>query len=223
MDTGDRLVGRAAELVVIGGLLDDVDVRGSALLVRGDAGMGKTALLEWAERRAVAQGFRVVRVVGSPAESALAFAGLHQLLGPLLAHRETLPTAQRDAIGLLFGLDEGNPAEQLLISVAALGMIRDAAELGPLLLIVDDLQWLDRASADVVSPSVSGHLRSTTEAGRSGVQQFQQDMEGVEIGRQSNRIGRGGGGLRGSRCSWLRARGGHRGQHEHARQGRCGE
>jgi DNA-binding CsgD family transcriptional regulator len=111
--------------------------------------VGKTALLEYAVERA--SGFRVARAAGVQSEMELAFAGLHQLLAPMLDRVERLPAPQRDALRTAFGLSHGSPPDAFLVALAVLSLLSDAAEEQPLLCIVDDEQWLDRASAQVLA------------------------------------------------------------------------
>jgi DNA-binding CsgD family transcriptional regulator len=115
-----------------------------ALVLRGEAGIGKSALLEYLV--AHASGCAIARAVGVESEMELAFAGLHQLCAPFLDRVERLPGPQRDALGTAFGLREGAPPDRFFVGLAALSLLSDAAEERPLLGIVDDAQWLDVAS-----------------------------------------------------------------------------
>jgi DNA-binding CsgD family transcriptional regulator len=121
---------------------------GRALVVRGEPGVGKTALLEHAIRSA--QDFRVVRVSGVESEMELAFAGLHQLCALVLDGLERLPDPQREALRGAFGLSDAG-ATRFLVALAALGLLSEAAEERPLLCVVDDAQWLDDASAVAIA------------------------------------------------------------------------
>ena len=123
--------------------------RGGALVVRGEAGVGKSALLEYVA--GAAAGMRVVRAVGVESEMELAFAGLHQLCAPLLGRLEDLPGPQRDALGVAFGLRAGGAPDRFLVALAVLTLLSEAAEDRPLLCVVDDAQWLERASAQVLA------------------------------------------------------------------------
>jgi DNA-binding CsgD family transcriptional regulator len=144
------LVGRLGECARLDRLLADARAGHSAVLVlHGASGTGKTALLEYATERA--ESYRVVRAVGVESEMELPFAGLHQLCGGLLDHLERLPPPQRDALGTAFGLGSGAQPDRFLISLAALSLLSDAAEELPLLCLVDDAQWLDRSSAQVLA------------------------------------------------------------------------
>jgi DNA-binding CsgD family transcriptional regulator/tetratricopeptide (TPR) repeat protein len=122
---------------------------GRALVVRGEAGVGKTALLDYLVRAAA--GMRVVRAVGVESEMELAFASLHQLCAPLLDRVGRLPGPQREAIEVVFGLSAGPPPDRFLVGLAVLGLLSDMAEVRPLLCVVDDAQWLDQASAQVLA------------------------------------------------------------------------
>ena len=118
-------------------------------MLRGEPGIGKTAILGYAAERA--QGFRVVRAAGVESEMELPFAGLHQLCGPMLGGLARLPPPQRDALRTAFGLSTGAQPDRFLVSLAVLSLLSDAAEERPLLCLVDDAQWLDRSSAQVLA------------------------------------------------------------------------
>jgi DNA-binding CsgD family transcriptional regulator len=120
------------------------------LLLHGDAGIGKTALLEWATERARQTGMQIAHVAGVEAESDFGFAALHQLLGPLLPSRGTLPAPQRHAIETVLGLDEGPAPDRFVVGLAALTLLTDAAARRPLLCVVDDAQWLDHPSGELL-------------------------------------------------------------------------
>jgi DNA-binding CsgD family transcriptional regulator len=144
------LLDREGERAALDGLLGDLrSGRGRALVVRGEAGVGKSALLEYAVEAAT--GMRVVRAAGMESEMELAFAGLHQLCAPLLERLERLPAPQRDALGVAFGLREGAAPDRFLVGLAVLTLLAETAEERPLLCVVDDAQWLDRASAQVLA------------------------------------------------------------------------
>src|SRR6266851_872419 len=121
----------------------------SALVLRGEPGVGKTALLEYAIESA--SGFRVVRAGGVESEMELAFAALHQLCLPLLDRLERLPGPQRDALGVAFGLRVGAAPDRFLVGLAMLSLLSEVAGERPLLCVVDDAQWLDRASAQALA------------------------------------------------------------------------
>ena len=118
------------------------------LVVCGEAGVGKTALVESAIGSA--SGFRVVRAVGVESEMELAFAALQQLCAPMLDRLDRLPAPQRDALGVAFGLTAGNPPDRFLVGLAVLSLLAEVAEEQPLLCVVDDAQWLDRSSAQAL-------------------------------------------------------------------------
>jgi DNA-binding CsgD family transcriptional regulator len=122
---------------------------GSTLLLRGEPGIGKTALLEYAIESA--SGFRIARAEGVESEMELAFAALHQLCAPMLDLLDRLPAPQRDALGVAFGLLAGEPPDRFLVGVAVLSLLSEAAGERPLLCVVDDAQWLDRASAQALA------------------------------------------------------------------------
>jgi DNA-binding CsgD family transcriptional regulator/tetratricopeptide (TPR) repeat protein len=121
---------------------------GRALVVRGEPGVGKTVLLDYLARRA--SGCRVARAAGVQSEMELAFAALHQLCAPMLDHAESLPVPQRDALRTAFGLSAGPVPDRFLVGLAVLGLLSETAAERPLVCIVDDQQWLDRASAQAL-------------------------------------------------------------------------
>jgi hypothetical protein len=144
------LLGRAQERRVLDTLLDNVRGGQSAVLVlRGEAGVGKSALLQHCARQAA--GFRVGRVSGVEAEMELPFAGVHQLCAPFLDRVETLPKPQRDALGVALGLRDGTTPDRFLTALAVLGLLCAVADERPLLCLVDDAQWLDEASGQVLA------------------------------------------------------------------------
>ncbi|HET6548560.1 MAG TPA: ATP-binding protein, partial [Solirubrobacter sp.] len=145
-----RLLGRRSECEALDRLLAHVRLGGSQVLVlRGDAGVGKTALLEHFVARAA--DCRVARAAGVESEMELPFAGLHQLCAPLLDRLETLPAPQRDALCTAFGLSAGPAPDRFLVGVAVLGLLSGAAEERPLVCAIDDVQWLDLASAQTLA------------------------------------------------------------------------
>src|SRR5262245_49900910 len=135
-------VGRAAECQALEQVLAQARAgHGSVLVLRGEAGVGKSVLLDYAAGRA--DGFQVVRASGVESELELPLAGLQQLLGIALLDRAALlPSPQRDAIRVAFGLLAGAVPDRFLVALAALGVLSDAAEEQPLLCLVDDVQWL---------------------------------------------------------------------------------
>ena len=150
---GRILVGRQRELEALRYALDSArtGAGGSGTLLRGDAGIGKTALLEWAEEQARADGFTVLRAVGAEAEAELAFGALHQILWPLLEHSDALHPRQRNALECVLGLREGLPPGGFLVGASALALLADEARRNPLLIVVDDLHWVDSSSAGVLA------------------------------------------------------------------------
>jgi DNA-binding CsgD family transcriptional regulator len=144
------LRGRRAECAELDRLLDALRSGQSAILVlRGEAGIGKTALLGYAAE--LAEGCRVLQAVGVESESELPFAGLHQMCAPLLAGLDRLPPPQRDALGTAFGLTLGARPDRFLVGLAVLSLLSDAAEEQPCLCLIDDAQWLDQSSLQVLA------------------------------------------------------------------------
>ncbi|MBB6547180.1 ATP-binding protein [Nonomuraea rubra] len=144
------LRGRRAEREVVERLLARArDGRSGVLVVRGEAGIGKTALLEHA--RDAAAGYRVERATGVESEMEFAFAGLHQLCAPLLDRLGALPEPQQAALGVALGRRAGDPPDRFLVGLAVLGLLAEAAEERPLLCLVDDAQWLDAASVQILA------------------------------------------------------------------------
>src|SRR5271167_1783479 len=150
-DATSELIGRDEEVALLDGILDGVRDRGGALVIRGEPGIGKSALLDCARGRASSLGARTLATVGVESESELAFAGLHQLLGPIGSHIERLPDPQRQALDAAFGVEDLVEPDPFRVALAAYRLISDAADSSPLLLIADDAQWLDRSSLDVLS------------------------------------------------------------------------
>jgi hypothetical protein len=148
---GVRLVGRDRERGVLSGLLNRLPLRGAALVVRGEPGIGKSALLEETTRAAAGQGTLVLRTCGVPSEAGLPCAALHQLLRPVLSSADVLPPRQRAALGAAFGTADGDAPDPFLIALATLHLLSEVAAQAPVLLVADDAQWLDRPSADVLA------------------------------------------------------------------------
>jgi DNA-binding CsgD family transcriptional regulator len=144
------LLDRVHERGVLDRLVADVRAgRSLALVLRGEAGVGKTALLEHVS--AAAHGCRIGWAAGVESEMELAFAGLHALCAPMLGRLGHLPVPQRDALSTAFGLSAGPPPDRFLVGLAVLSLLADAAEEQPLVCIVDDAQWLDRVSAQTLA------------------------------------------------------------------------
>src|SRR5689334_22901601 len=146
------IIGRDAGLARVRGLVDPVPVAGQVLVVTGEAGMGKTVLLADAAGRARSAGMRVLSVTGRESESRLAFAGLHQLLRPVLPSAAGLPGRRAQALLSALGLaaDPG-AADPLLTGVAVLTLLSDLSERSPVLVVADDAHWLDRSSLDALA------------------------------------------------------------------------
>jgi DNA-binding CsgD family transcriptional regulator len=144
------LVGRRDELALIGAFVERARTGGEALLLFGEPGAGKTALLDAAADVAAEAGSWVLRAAGAEFEADLAFSGLHQALLPLFDEFGQLSATHRDALNVALGFGEGSPPDRLLVSVATLTVLRQAAAASPVVVIVDDLPWLDRASAGVL-------------------------------------------------------------------------
>jgi DNA-binding CsgD family transcriptional regulator len=121
----------------------------SVQVLRGEAGVGKTALLGYVAERALE--CRIARVAGVESEMELAFAGLHQLCAPMLAGLEALPSPQRDALRVAFGMQDGGAPDRFLVALAVLSLLAEAAEVEPVVCVVDDVQWLDRASVQTLA------------------------------------------------------------------------
>jgi predicted ATPase len=144
------LRGRASECAQLDELLAAArDGRSRALVLRGEAGIGKTALIDYVA--AGAHDLRVLRTEGVESEMELPFAALHQFGAPLLGHVDALPGLQRDALLTAFGLGPGSRADAFLLGLAVLTLFSNVAESQPLICLVDDAQWLDHASAQTLA------------------------------------------------------------------------
>ncbi|GIJ54411.1 helix-turn-helix transcriptional regulator [Virgisporangium aurantiacum] len=141
-----ELRGRRTARAILDRMVADVRAgQGRALLIRGEAGVGKSALLDDLAGRA--GGFKIARVAGVEAEMELAFAGLHQVCGSMLPLRDRLPGPQREALAVAFGYSAGSPPDRFLVGVAVLSLLAVVSEDRPLLCVIDDAQWLDQTSA----------------------------------------------------------------------------
>jgi AAA ATPase domain len=129
-------------------MADALAGRSRVTVLRGEAGVGKSALLGYLLDRVA--GWQVARAVGVESEMELAYAGLHQLCAPMLEHLDRLPVPQRDALATVFGLREGPAPDRFLVGLATLTLLAEVAEAQPLVCVVDDAQWLDQASAQVL-------------------------------------------------------------------------
>ena len=145
------MTNRRAECGALDRLVDAVRAGESrALVVRGDPGVGKTVLLDYLAGRASGSGCRVERAVGVQSEMELAFAGLHQLCAAMLSGAEQLPVPQRETLRTALGVAAGPPPDRFLVGLAVLSLLSEAAGDRPLICLVDDVQWLDRASAQAL-------------------------------------------------------------------------
>src|SRR3954467_14867503 len=145
-----RLRGRRSECEALDGLIAGVRTGESrAVVLCGEAGVGKTALLEYVSKRA--SGCRIPRAAGVESEMELAFAGLHQLCAPMLGRLDRLPAPQRDAVATAFGLRAGDAPDRFLVGLGALSLLSDAAEERPGVCLIDDAHWLDQASRQALA------------------------------------------------------------------------
>src|SRR6185437_10052827 len=151
VDGGERvLLGRRRECAALDRFVEAVRAgQGRALLMVGEPGAGKTALLRYVAAHAAE--CQVLRTAGVQAEMELPFAGLHQLCVPLLDRLDRLPGPQRQALGTAFGLTAGVAPDRLLVGLAVLSLLTEAGGERPLLCLVDDLQWLDHASTQALA------------------------------------------------------------------------
>ncbi|PWK83549.1 regulatory LuxR family protein [Lentzea atacamensis] len=149
-DPARSLLGRRAETAVLDRLLADArSGRSQVLVLRGEAGIGKSALVEHLVESA--SSCRVARAVGVESQMELAFAGVHQLCAPMMTHLDRLPGPQRDALAVAFGLSAGSVPDRFMVGLAVLSLLAEAAEERPLVCVVDDAQWLDRVSAQTLA------------------------------------------------------------------------
>ena len=147
-----ELIGRDSELSQLRGLVDPPPAESRVLVLLGDAGMGKTVLLAEVTRRAWMSGMRVLSVTGRDSEENLAFAGLHQLLRPVLDRIRQLPRRQAEALLGAFGMSaDPVPPDALLTGIAVLSLLSILADEHPLLVTVDDAHWLDGGSLDALA------------------------------------------------------------------------
>lgn len=145
-----ELIGRRAECLALDELVEAVCAGESrALVIHGEAGIGKSALLDYLAGRA--SSCRVMRAAGVQSEMELAFAALHQLCGPTLERLDRVPMPQRDALRTAFGVIAGPPPDRFLIGLAVLSLLSETADERPVICLVDDEQWLDKASAQVLA------------------------------------------------------------------------
>jgi len=166
-----ELVGRDSEAESLAAIVDHLADRGAALVIRGEPGIGKSALLLMLHEQAEARGFAVLTTAGVEAEAELPFAGLHQLLLPIMRSIDTLSQAQRRSLEAALGVTAEADPDPFRVAVATLHLLSSAAEAKPLVLIVDDAHWLDRSSLDVlrfVARRVEGEPLALVAAARPG-------------------------------------------------------
>ena len=144
------LLGRDRELSALAGLIDRIGEHGGSMVVLGEPGVGKSALLRAATGHGRTAGLQVLETTGVECEAQLPFAALHQLLRPVLGMAAQLPDGQRRALGSAFGADAGPQPERFMIGLAALNLLAGAAGRTPVLMVVDDVQWLDRPTQEVL-------------------------------------------------------------------------
>jgi DNA-binding CsgD family transcriptional regulator len=150
-EDGGPLYGRDPELGVLSNLVGRASEGGGAVVVRGEAGIGKSSLVAESGTHAAARGMRTLAISGAQSEAHLPFAGLHQLLQPLLGQLDGLPSPHRAALEAAFGLSDTVAPDLFLIALATLDLLVEAAQPAPLLLIADDAHWLDRPTCDVLA------------------------------------------------------------------------
>ena len=151
VDRSAALVGRAGELERIEGLIDGLGTTGGVLVLEGEAGIGKSALLAQARRRAGEQGVEILGVEGVESEAELAFAGLHQLLQPIRGQIDQLPEPQRRALEAAFGITGAEDPDPFHVALAAYELIAGAAAAHGILIVADDTHWLDRSTMGVLT------------------------------------------------------------------------
>jgi DNA-binding CsgD family transcriptional regulator len=172
---GEALIGRHAELAAVRAFVERTRSDGEALLVLGEPGVGKTVLLDAAAETAASAGVCVLRASGVEFEAGISFSGLNQTLLPLLAELAHLMTAHRNALNVALGFGEGPAPDRLVVSNATLALLHRAAVARPVLVVIDDLPWLDRASAEVlgfVARRLAGSRVGMLGASRSGEESF---------------------------------------------------
>ncbi|MFH8534963.1 AAA family ATPase [Streptomyces tendae] len=178
------LVGRTCELGALEKMLAQAGVEGGgALLLEGDPGIGKTALVDVVAARARKHGTAVLRVVGVETEQELAFSALHQLLYPLLDRLPGIPSVQGEVLEQALSIRAGSPPDRLAIAAAALALLRVVAEEGPICVVVDDAHWIDQSSAEVLSSmarKLSGYQVTLVMTARSGWDGFA-DQPGLPV------------------------------------------
>jgi DNA-binding CsgD family transcriptional regulator len=172
---GETLIGRRAELATVRALIERTRRDGQALLLFGEPGAGKTMLLDAAAEMASSAGVCVLRASGVEFEAGISFCGLNQTLIPLLADLAHLTASHRDALNVALGFGEGSAPDRLVVSNATLALMRHAAQAQPILILIDDLPWFDRASAEVlgfVARRLAGTRVGVLGASRTGEESF---------------------------------------------------
>jgi DNA-binding CsgD family transcriptional regulator len=145
------LIGRAAELAAMSAHVDAIQTQGSVLVAVGDTGIGKSSLLRAAAQHAWTEGCLVLEVTGVESEAKLPFAGLHQLLRPILSDLDAVPAAQQRALRSAFGLEDGPAPDLFLTALAALSLVSEVAVTRPVVILADDLQWVDETTREVLA------------------------------------------------------------------------
>jgi len=169
------LIGRDEEIAVLRSFVDRAATHGEAMVLAGDAGVGKTVLLHVAATHAAETGVRTVAVAGSQFEVDDSFAGLQQIVEPFLAHLPRLAEPQQTALRSALNLIEGKAADRLLIANAARRLLIEAAAVGPILLVIDDLPWIDQVSAMIlgfIGRRLAGHRIGLLASARTGDEGF---------------------------------------------------
>lgn len=150
----DALIGRDRDLEVVGDFLQVAATQGGALFLKGEPGVGKSQLLDAAAEIAADTGGVVLRAAGAEFEADISFSGLNQLLLPVVGEFERLAAPQRDTLAVALGFSSGRPPSRQEVGEATLALLRETSSQGPLLMIVDDVQWLDRTTALLLGPLV---------------------------------------------------------------------
>lgn len=145
------MIGRTHELAALGDLVTQVAMSGQGVIVQGEAGIGKTALVSAAVELAAHAGFQELRCTGVQSETTAGFAGLHELLHPVLDLVDALPSRQRAALSTAFGLSEGPEPDRLLLNLAVLGLLEEVASRQRLVVVVEDVQWLDASTIEILT------------------------------------------------------------------------